>query len=559
MRRNFILVSVLISLAIFISSIWWPNILWSFLVIAPIIYVGIIDIVQSKQAIRRNFPIAGRLRYVMEDLRPKIYQYFVESDTNGRPFNRINRSVIYQRAKKEIDTTPFGTQLNVYDDNYEWLSHSINAIDTHTINELPRVTVGGPDCTQPYSASVFNVSAMSYGSLSKNAILALNEGARMGKFAHNTGEGGLSDYHIQGGGDIIWQIGTGYFGCRFPDGRFNPERFAEKAVTPNVKMIEIKLSQGAKPGHGGLLPGAKVNEEIARIRDVEIGKDVASPPFHSAFSTPLELIGFIKHLRILSGGKPVGFKLCIGQKSEFISICKAMVETNTYPDFITVDGGEGGTGAAPLEFSNSVGMPLRDALAFVYDSLTGFGIKKHIKIIASGKVVTGFDLVKHFALGADLCNSARGMMMALGCIQALECNTNRCPTGIATQDPRLTKGLVVANKNIRVANYHYETIKSACELLGAAGISHPNNIHRAHINRRISPKEVQTYLDTYPYLPNGSLLQKPYPQSFNTLMSISRADSFSPNFEDFTSGDYDWARKPINNYEVQVQTPASLN
>jgi len=521
--------------------------------------MGIADIIQPKRAIRRNFPIAGRLRYIMEDLRPKIYQYFIESDTNGRPFNRISRSVIYQRAKKEIDTTPFGTQLNVYDDNYEWLSHSINAIDTHHINELPRVTIGGPDCLQPYSASVLNISAMSYGSLSKNAILALNEGARIGNFAHNTGEGGLSDYHIQGGGDIIWQIGTGYFGCRYPDGSFNPDRFAEKAATPNVKMIEIKLSQGAKPGHGGLLPGAKVNEEIARIRDVEVGKDVASPPFHRAFTTPLEFVAFIKQLRALSGGKPIGFKFCIGQKNEFISLCKAMIETKIYPDFITVDGGEGGTGAAPLEFSNSVGMPLRDALAFVYDSLTGFDLKKHIKIIASGKIATGFDLVKHFALGADLCNSARGMMMALGCIQALECNTNKCPTGIATQDPKLTKGLVVSNKNIRIANYHYETIKSACELMGAAGIKHPVYIHRAHINRRVSPKEVQTYLDTYPYIPSGSLLETPYPQSFNMLMSISRTNSFPPNFESINPNDYLWAKKPVNTYDVKVQTPASLN
>jgi glutamate synthase domain-containing protein 2 len=516
--------------------------------------------VQTRQAIRRNFPVAGRLRYIMEDLRPKIYQYFIESDTNGRPFNRINRSVIYQRAKKEIDTTPFGTQLNVYDDNYEWLSHSIGALDMYNIKELPRVTVGGPDCLQPYSSSVFNISAMSYGSLSKNAVLALNEGARIGKFAHNTGEGGVSDYHLQGGGDIIWQIGTGYFGCRYPDGRFNPDRYAVKAALPNVKMIEIKLSQGAKPGHGGLLPGAKVNEEIARIRDVEVGKDVASPPSHSAFSTPLELVAFIKQLRDLSGGKPVGFKLCIGQKNEFLAICKAMVETKIYPDFITVDGGEGGTGAAPLEFSNSVGMPLRGALAFVYDSLTGFDLKKHIKIIASGKIVTGFDLVKNFALGADICNSARGMMMALGCIQALECNTNRCPTGIATQDPRLTAGLVVANKNIRIANYHYETVKSACELMGAAGIAHPDQIHRAHINRRVSPKEVQTYLETYPYIPAGSLLRAPYPASFAMFMTISRPESFKPNFEDVNMNDYAWARKPMSDYErPPLDSPATLN
>src|SRR5690554_5112901 len=547
MRKGFILLSISAIAAVLLLASFWISALWMLAIILPIIYVGVVDMLQTRQAIRRNFPVAGRLRYIMEDLRPKIYQYFVESDTNGRPFSRINRSVIYQRAKKEIDRTPFGTQLNVYDDNYEWLSHSMGALDMHHIKELPRVTVGGPDCTQPYSASVFNVSAMSYGSLSKNAVMALNEGARIGKFAHNTGEGGVSDYHLEGGGDLIWQNGTGYFGCRFPDGRFNPERFAAKAAFPSVKMIEIKLSQGAKPGHGGLLPGAKVNEEIARIRDVEIGKDVASPPSHSAFSTPLELVTFIKQLRDLSGGKPVGFKLCIGQKNEFIALCKAMAETKIYPDFITVDGGEGGTGAAPLEFSNSVGMPLRGALAFVYDALTGFDLKKHIKIIASGKVTNGFDLVRNFAIGADICNSARGMMMALGCIQALECNKNTCPVGVATQNPKLVRGLVVADKKYRVANYHNETVKSASELMAAAGIKHPDDLHRVFIQRRISPDRVLTYLDSYRYIPKGSLLQEPYAKQFEVIMAISSSDSFTPNYNNLNWDELAWARKPLSN------------
>lgn len=545
MRNLFFYITAIIFLLVLFAAVYWPPFLWSLLILIPVFILGVADIIQTKRAIRRNFPVGGRLRYIMEDLRPKIYQYFVESDTDGKPFNRISRSVIYQRAKQQVDTTPFGTQLEVYGDNYEWLSHSINAIDIHNQTEFPRVKVGGPDCKLPYEASIFNISAMSYGALSKNAIMALNEGARIGGFAHNTGEGGLSDYHLEGGGDLIWQLGTGYFGCRDTDGNFNPAAFAARAVHPNVKMIEIKLSQGAKPGHGGLLPAVKVTEEIARIRLVEKGKDVASPPRHSAFSTPVGLMHFIAQLRSLSEGKPVGFKLCIGHRSEFVAMCKAMVETGIYPDFITVDGGEGGTGAAPLEFTNSVGMPLRDALAFVYDCLTGFDLKKHIKIIAAGKVVTGFDLVKNFALGADISNSARGMMMALGCIQALECNTNTCPTGVATQNPALVRGLVVEDKKTRVANFHRQTVRSAYELMAAAGITHPENVHRVHIQRRVSPKQIQSYLDTYPYVPAGSLLNGPYPPSFEMLMAISDPNSFSPNLEkvDFTT--LSWAKKPM--------------
>ncbi len=546
MKNSFIITSVIILLALLVISYWWPAILWSLIILLPVFALGIFDVYQSPRAIRRNFPIWGRLRYVMEDLRPKIYQYFIESDTDGKPFSRIHRNVIYQRAKREMDTTPFGTQLDVYENNYEWLNHSINALPMTTINKDPRVTVGGPDCTQPYSASVFNISAMSYGSLSKNAIAALNEGAQIGNFAHNTGEGSISDYHLHGG-DLIWQIGTGYFGCRYPDGNFNPEAYQKKATLPQVKMIEVKLSQGAKPGHGGMLPAKKVSEEIARIRLVEMGKDVDSPSAHKAFSTPLGLLAFIKQLRDLSNGKPVGFKLCIGHKSEFIAICKAMVETKIYPDFITVDGGEGGTGAAPLEFSNHVGMPLRNALAFVYDALTGFDLKKHIKIIASGKVTNGFDLVRNFALGADMCSSARGMMMALGCIQALECNKNTCPTGVATQNPRLVRGLVVEDKKHRVANYHNETVKSASELMAAAGIQHPDDLHRVFIQRRISPDRVLTYLDSYPYIPKGSLLQEPYAKQFEVIMAISSSESFTPNYKNLNWDELAWARKPLSN------------
>jgi glutamate synthase domain-containing protein 2 len=511
------------------SLVWHPAV-WSLVIFVPFFAVGVYDMLQKRHSITRNFPIFGHFRFILEAIRPEIYQYFIESDTNGTPFNRQSRTVVYQRAKKEDDTNPFGTELNVYDNGYEWLNHSIAAIDHSKLNQDPRITVGGPQCTKPYSASIYNISAMSFGSLSQNAILALNSGAKIGNFAHNTGEGGLSDYHLQPGGDIIWQIGTGYFSCRHHDGTFNYEAFAQRAVLPQVKMIEIKLSQGAKPGHGGILPAAKVTPEIAKIRLVEMGEDVISPPAHTAFSTPLQMTDFIKKLRELSEGKPVGFKLCVGHKSEFLAICKAIVKTGIYPDFITVDGGEGGTGAAPLEFSNSVGMPLREALAFVYDALTGFDLKKHIKIIASGKVVTGFDLVKNFALGADMCNSARGMMFALGCIQALECNSNTCPTGVATQDKSLMKGLVIGDKKVRVANFHNATVANAVQMIGAAGLQHPDDIHRSFIYRRINHSEIKTYAELFPYIPKGSLLNTPYPLIFEMDMAISSEETFVPDY-----------------------------
>lgn len=538
MRKAFIaiaafLVALTILLGLTYTPLWWIGI-FTF----PIVILGIYDLIQPKHSIVRNYPVVGRLRYFMEDLRPKVYQYFVESDTNGTPYNRLNRSLIYQRAKQENDTIPFGTQLNVYDNGYEWLSHSIAAISHHELNLDPRVVVGGPDCKKPYAASIYNISAMSFGSLSQNAILALNGGAKMGGFAHNTGEGGISDYHREPGGDLIWQIGTGYFGCRNDDGTFNYDAFADRAKADQVKMVEIKLSQGAKPGHGGMLPAKKVTAEVARIRLVPEGKDVLSPPAHSAFNSPIGLLEFVKNLRNLSGGKPVGFKLCIGRKSEFYSICKAMMETGIYPDFITVDGGEGGTGAAPQEFSNSVGMPLREGIAFVYDVLNGFDLKKHIKIIASGKVATGFDIVKNIALGADMCNAARGMMFALGCIQALECNKNTCPTGVATQDPSLMKGLVVEDKNVRVKNFHNLTVASAVELLGAAGLREPHQLSRAYISRRVSPNLIQSYLESYPYIPTGSLLQTPYPSRFELGMALSTSKSFAPTDYKVSAVDY---------------------
>lgn len=533
LRITFGLAIPIILIAFILATVLWS--LWfliGVLAFTALLLLYINDISQQKHAILRNFPIVGHGRYLADWLRPKLYQYFVEPDYDGRPFSRIERSVVYQRAKKETDTTPFGTQHNVYDVGYEWIGHSINALEGHSLEADPRVKVGGSSCTQPYMASVLNISAMSYGSLSKAAIEALNGGAKLGGFAHNTGEGGISPYHLSQGGDIIYQIGTGYFGCRGEDGKFSDELFTVRSAHEQVKMIEIKLSQGAKPGHGGILPAAKVTPEIAEIRNVPMGKDVNSPPYHTAFTTPVELLRFVDHLRTLSGGKPVGFKLCVGQKHEFIAICKAMIETGIKPDFISVDGGEGGTGAAPLEFSNSVGMPMEEGLSFVYNCLIGFNIKKEIQLIAAGKIVTGFHIFRAIGLGADICYSARGMMMALGCIQALECNRNTCPTGVATQDPKLMKGLVVEDKKVRVYQFHKNTVKSFIELMAASGITHPDQINRSHITRRIEKHITMRFTELFPYTAESSLLDgNRLPPHFSSDWHIAQANSFRPRFE----------------------------
>lgn len=481
---------------------------------------------QSNHTIRRNFPLLGRMRYLLEGIGPEMRQYFIETDTEGKPFNRLQRSMVYARSKKESDSQPFGTQLNTYSSGYEWINHSIRAISFDQLNHDPRVKIGSFQCTKPYLSSMFNISAMSFGSLSKNAISALNQGAKQGGFFHNTGEGGLSPYHLQGG-DVVWNIGTGYFSCRNNDGTFNVNEFEKRAILDNVKMIEIKFSQGAKPGHGGILPKEKVTDEIAAIRLVNKGHHIISPPTHSAFSTPLELMEFVKLLREKSGGKPIGIKICIGNKSEFIAICKAMVETKTYLDFITVDGGEGGTGAAPPEYSDHVGMPMRDAIAFVYDCLNGFGIKDQIKIIASGKVISGFDIIRNLSIGADLCNSARGMMFALGCIQALECHSNTCPTGVATQNPKLTKGLVPEEKSIRVARYQKETVKSAVDLMASAGLKHPDDVTRDVVTTRLDKHKVATFAELFPELETGSLINEiTVPQEFLYFWKKASADNF---------------------------------
>jgi glutamate synthase domain-containing protein 2 len=527
MRKLFFVFSITTSVLLILGAIFIHiDVLFGFLLVGPLIVMGVQDIVQTKQSIKRNFPLLGRLRYVFEDMRPKIQQYFVENDTDGAPINRIDRSVIYQRAKKQIDTTPFGTQLNVYAEGYEWMSHSIAPLDFHKLDHHPRVKIGNKDCKQPYDASILNISAMSFGSLSGNAVESLNAGAKIGGFAHNTGEGGISPHHLKNGGDIIWQVGTGYFGARDTEGNFSPAAFTANATRPEVKMIELKLSQGAKPGHGGILPAKKNTPEIAAIRLVKPYTTVFSPPFHSAFSTPRELILFVQRMRDLSGGKPVGFKLCIGRKSEFISICKAMVELDLYPDFITVDGGEGGTGAAPPEFSNFVGMPLLDALAFVDNMLKGFNIRQHIKLDCSGKVFTGFHMIRAISLGADLCNSARAMMMALGCIQALECNKNTCPTGVATQDPELINGLVIEDKKVRVANFHKHTVESFVELLAAAGLDSPRKLNRHQISRRVFMNEVKTLEEIYPSVPAGALLNGDMPERYKLSVQAASADKF---------------------------------
>ena len=528
MHSTFIKVLTATLLAVTAIYFLWPPVLWLLLIILPFAALGMYDMLQKQHSIRRNFPLFGRGRWIMEEIRPFIRQYFVESDTDGAPINRMFRSIVYQRAKGALETVPFGTRVDTYRTGYEWIGHSLSAIDVSDVDKGLRVTVGGADCRQPYSASIFNISAMSFGALSQNAILALNKGAKTGGFAHNTGEGGISDYHLQHGGDLVWQIGTGYFGCRDDSGNFSPEKFKEKASLEAVKMIEIKLSQGAKPGHGGILPAEKNTPEIAKIRGVPPLEEVDSPATHSAFDSPLGLMHFIAQLRELSNGKPIGFKLSIGRQSEFVAICKAMVETGILPDFITVDGGEGGTGAAPLEYTNSVGMPLREALAFVADCLTGFGLKQQIKIIASGKIISAFHLVKNMALGADICNSARGMMLALGCVHSLICNSNKCPSGVATQDPRLVKGLVVADKAQRVTQFHARTVHATADIIASAGMSHTNELNRTHIYRRISQHEIKRYDQIFPYLISKSLLDNAIPDTFTLIMQESSSDAFAP-------------------------------
>lgn len=502
MAYPFILISVVILTALGAAGWFWPPAWLGLIVALPLVIWGLRDLSQTRHAVLRNFPLIGTARYFLEMIRPEINQYFIESEQDGRPLNREQRSVVYQRSKRVLQTLPFGTQLDVDAVGYEWINHSMAA---RTASEASRIVIGEERCSKPYAASLLNISAMSYGALSGAAIRSLNGGAKIGGFAHNTGEGSISDHHRQGG-DLIWQVGTGYFGCRAADGGFDPECFAENAAGESVRMIEVKLSQGAKPGHGGILPAVKITPEIARIRGVPMGQDVLSPPAHSAFNSPAGLLEFIARLRELSGGKPVGFKLCVGDPVEFLSICRAMQETGIRPDFISVDGGEGGTGAAPVEFSNRVGTPLADGLSFVRNALVGFNLRADMKIIASGKIITGYDMVRAFALGADLCNSARGFMLALGCIQARRCNSNHCPVGVATTNPKLERGLVESDKRVRVANFQHGTIEACMELLGAAGLDHPAEVGPAHLRRRVALDTVRTLDELIDWLEPGELL-----------------------------------------------------
>ena len=483
------------------------------LVFGALVAVGVYDLRQTRHAILRNYPVIGHFRFMLEYIRPEVRQYFIESDSEAAPFSRAQRSLVYQRAKGEPDNRPFGTHLDVGAHGYEWVNHSM--APTQLTSHDFRVWIGGsPDapspsvspCTQPYHASVFNISAMSFGALSANAVLALNKGAQQGGFAHDTGEGSISQHHRVHGGDLIWEIGSGYFGCRNDDGSFSPERFAANAQDPQVKMIELKLSQGAKPGHGGVLPAAKVTAEIAAARGVPMGKDCISPSRHSAFSTPVEMMQFIARLRELSGGKPTGFKFCLGHPWEWFGIVKAMLITGITPDFIVVDGAEGGTGAAPVEFSDHVGAPLQEGLLLVHNTLVGVNLRERVHIGCAGKVITAFDIARMMALGADWCNAGRGFMMALGCIQAQSCHTGHCPTGVTTQDAQRQQALVVPDKASRVAQFHRSTLHALQELVQAAGLQHPKDITAHHIVRRISDTEVRLLSNLITRMQPGALL-----------------------------------------------------
>jgi glutamate synthase domain-containing protein 2 len=512
----------LFGLAIWQGWVWFV----SLALFGALSMLGFRDLFHPTHAVLRNYPISAHLRFLLESIRPEMRQYFFEDEKHGTPFSRDQRSVVYQRAKRQLDKRPFGTQFEVYAEGYEWLQHSLAA--KRPAEAPPRVTIGGPDCAKPYDASLLNISAMSFGSLSPNAIRALNRGAAAGGFAHDTGEGGLSPYHLEGGGDIIWEIGSGYFGARNPDGSFSPERFQENAARPQVKMVELKLSQGAKPGHGGVLPAAKISAEISAIRGIPRGRDCISPPRHSAFSTPVEMMLFIAEMRRLSGGKPAGFKLCIGHRWEFLAICKAMLETGITPDFIVIDGSEGGTGAAPLEFMDHVGVPLRDGLTFAHHALIGAGLRDRIRLGASGKVATAFDMARALALGADWCNAARAFMFALGCIQSLSCHTDHCPTGVATQDPMRQRALLVPDKATRVAQFHAATLEALGELVAAAGLDHPSQLRPEHFARRVSPHEVRSFAALYPAPEPGDLLRGTQDPRFRDAWEMADPQSFAP-------------------------------
>lgn len=503
-RYGVLLLVAVLAVITFIGAFWSGWMLFFFVIFAVLTVIGIREMAQDSHAILRNYPLLGHIRYMFETIRPEIRQYLIEGDKDEQPFSREKRSLVYQRAKGVEDKRPFGTQEKVYEAGYSWLTHSVAPVHFNDFDF--RVKIGGPQCLQLYSASLYNISAMSFGALSANAISALNLGAKMGGFAHDTGEGGISRYHRKAGGDLIYEIGSGYFGCRNDDGSFNPEKFAAQAADDQIKMIEVKLSQGAKPGHGGVLPASKITPEIAEARGVPMGQDCESPAAHSAFKTPIEFCEFLGELRRLSNGKPIGFKLCIGHRREFLCMVKAMIKTGIVPDFIVVDGTEGGTGAAPLEFANHVGMPMVEGLSFVHNSLRGAGLRDQVRIGAAGKLVTAFDIARAMSLGANWCNSARGYMFAIGCIQAQACHTNHCPVGVATQDPLRQRALNVDDKSKRVARFHANTMKALGEMAGAAGLNDPRDFLPYHFMSRKADGQLIEGQDAYPYLPTGFLL-----------------------------------------------------
>lgn len=483
------------------SPHWW----WAAGPLTVLGLVGVHDLAQRRHSVLRNYPVIGHARFMLEHVRPEIQQYFVEKNTEGTPYDREIRDLVYDRAKGNHGEEPFGTERDVNAVGYEFVAHSLRARPKPD-GVVPRVRLGGPECTRPYDIALLNVSAMSFGSLSGNAIEALNAGAALGGFAHDTGEGSITSYHRKHGGDLIWEIGSAYFGCRDAQGGFDPEPFVQRAHEEQVKAVSLKLSQGAKPGLGGLLPGSKVNDEVAKARGVPIGTTIVSPPAHTAFDTPVGLIEFVARLRDLSGGKPVGFKLCVGSRREFLAICKAMVELDSTPDFIIVDGSEGGTGAGPVEFEDHVGMPLTEGLMFVHNALVGCGLRERVKVGASGKVASGIDIVKRICQGADFTLAARAMMFAVGCIQAQTCHTNTCPVGVATQDPWRARALVVDDKKHRVHQYQEKTINSAMQIIASMGLDSFDQLTPRKLFRRVDPQVTQTYFDLFQWLEPGELL-----------------------------------------------------
>ncbi|MEU3189721.1 FMN-binding glutamate synthase family protein [Streptomyces sp. NPDC006992] len=513
--------AAVLAAALSVQSPWW----WlpAALLLVPAV-IGVYDLLQRKHAVLRNYPVLGHLRYLLESIRPELQQYFIERNHDGRPYDRDTRDLVYQRAKGTAAEEPFGSERDLYATGYEFLTPSLGPVPPP--ETPPTARIGGPECTQPYDMALLNVSAMSFGSLSANAVLALNQGAALGGFAHDTGEGGISDYHLRHGGDLVWEIGTGYFGCRTEDGGFDPDQFAEKAALDQVKCVELKLSQGAKPGIGGVLPGGKVNAEIARVRGVPEGRTVISPPYHRVFSTPRELVRFLARMRELAGGKPVGAKLCVGSRRDVLALCKAMLAEGTAPDFIVVDGAEGGTGAAPLEFCDHMGLPLSEGLMTVHNALVGTGLREGIRIGASGKVATGSDIVKRLIQGADYTNAARSMMFAVGCLQAMSCHTNACPSGVATQDPRRARALDVTDKSARVHRFQDATVRSALRIMAAMGASSVSELGPHMLCRRLDPVTIRSAAQLHEWLTPGQLLKDP-PEDWAADWAAADPDRFA--------------------------------